>query len=351
MDGWRALSIILVLGGHCKATIGFPAVLSAPFLWLFDGGLGVRFFFVISGFLISWLMLVEFDHYGSVSLKAFYGRRALRILPVYFGFLLVVAVLQRLTAYSQSALAWFGNLTFTTNFIDCPWTTEHLWSLSTEEQFYLLWPGLFVCFIAGAKKKNTLWMLLLPVGVAPVCRVMGYKSYPAFLYPLTRHFSFFSYFDSLAVGCLAAITLARERGFIQKYFENRPLKTLYLGLLLVLVPYVLTRLRWIRQLMVPFEPTSEAFGFGILLILSILHSQWGAFRALNWKWVCRIGVLSYSIYIWQQIFCSDPAVFGIGPVWWMAFPTWLIPVFALSFLSYYGFERPFLKLRARLRRA
>ncbi len=61
LDGWRAASILMVLGAHCKFAADFPAALATPFLWLFDGNLGVRMFFVISGFLITWLMLVEHD--------------------------------------------------------------------------------------------------------------------------------------------------------------------------------------------------------------------------------------------------------------------------------------------------
>jgi len=340
----------MVLGGHCPNTAGFPDALATPLKWLVDAGLGVRFFFVISGFLITWLMLLENDHYGRVSLKAFYGRRALRILPVYCAFLLTVATLQWFTPYSQTAWEWFGNLTFTTNFIHSPWTTGHLWSLSVEEQFYLLWPGLFVFFAIAANRRNALRVLAVPVLAAPFCRVIGYKTYPAFLHPIMQPSSFFCFFDSLAIGCAAAIILAHNRELIREHLEKRPRKALALALILVLVPHVLTRLRLIRPLTVPFGHSSQAIGCALLLLLSILYPRWGAFRALNWRWVCRIGVLSYSIYIWQEIFCTPPKVFGLGPVWWLSFPGWLVPVFALSFISYYGFERPFLRLRARLRR-
>lgn len=340
----------MVLGAHCQFAAGFPASLATPFQWLFDGGLGVRFFFVISGFLITWLMLLENDRYGRVSLKAFYARRALRILPVYCAFVLTVATLQWFTPYSQSALAWFGNLTFTANFIDSELPTGHLWSLSTEEQFYLLWPGLFVFFAIASNGRNARRVLALPVLAAPFCRIMGYKGYPAFLYPVMRHFSFFCFFDSLAIGCAAAIILARNRELIREHLENHPRKGLAVGVMLVLVPYVVTKLHLVRPLMVPFGNSSQALGFALLLLLSILYPRWCAFRALNWWWVCRIGVLSYSIYIWHALFCIEPKVFGLGPVWWMSFPGWLVPAFVLSFISYYGFERPFLRLRARLRR-
>lgn len=350
LDGWRAISILMVLGAHCHRTPGFPDTLRQPFTWLFDGDLGVRFFFVISGFLITWLMLLEHRHYGWVSLKAFYARRALRILPVYFAFLLTVAILQWLTPYRQSARAWAGNLTFTTNFLDSEFTTGHLWSLSTEEQFYLLWPGLFVLLAIGSNPGKAFRILGLAVVAAPVCRVIGYKGHPEFLFPVMRHFSFFAFFDSLAVGCAAAVLLATRRDLVSKHLESRPRRAAALGLMLVGIPYVLMKLRWLRPLTVPFGPSAQAFGLGLLLLLSVLFPRWGAFRGLNWRLVARIGVLSYSIYIWQQIFCTTPQVFGLRAVWWMSFPGWLVPVFVVSSISYYGFERPLLKLRARFRR-
>src|ERR1017187_6342941 len=141
LDGWRAISIMMVLGAHAEHTNGFPNAFHAIFKWLFDGTLGVLFFFVISGFLITWLLVFENDRSGHINLKHFYARRALRILPVYYAFILTLVCLQLFTVYTQSVSAWIGNLTFTTNFVTANvWPSGHLWSLSVEEQFYLLWP-------------------------------------------------------------------------------------------------------------------------------------------------------------------------------------------------------------------
>jgi peptidoglycan/LPS O-acetylase OafA/YrhL len=101
----------------------------------------------------------------------------------------------------------------------------------------------------------------------------------------------------------------------------------------------------LRILQVTVIPSFEALGFALLMLQSVFLPDWGIYRVLNWRWVCQIGVLSYSIYIWQQIFCTEPEKFGLGPVWWMSFPGWLVPVFVVSFISYYGLERPILKLR------
>src|ERR1035438_9732252 len=113
LDGWRAVSIVLVLGGH---TI-FTTELRSLFSWTFDGNLGVRCFFLISGLLITWLLILEHDRTRRVNLWHFYARRALRILPVYLAFLLVIALLVHFTPYHLSRTEWIGNLTFTRNFL------------------------------------------------------------------------------------------------------------------------------------------------------------------------------------------------------------------------------------------
>jgi len=73
------------------------------------------------------------------------------------------------------------------------------------------------------------------------------------------------------------------------------------------------------------------------------------YRLLDQPLLRQVGLLSYSIYIWQQIFCSNPTEFGLGRVWWLSFPGWLIPVILVAIVSYYGLERPLFRLRARFR--
>ena len=355
LDGWRAVSIIIVLGGHSTFASGFPEKLRPLFHWAFDGNLGVRCFFVISGFLITWLMLREADDTGRVNLKHFYARRALRILPVYGAVLLALGLLQWLTSYHPSAGVWLGNLTFLRNFVGNDFTSNHLWSLSVEEQFYFLWPGIFVMGSLAVSDRS--WrILILPMVLAPLCRAIGHGRPEWFLVgPLTRGQAFFSHFDSLAMGCVCAFLLARRRSALTAWFQPNRRAVLILGASLIVVVQILNQFTethpMLRLVLVPLGPSLQNFGLALLILQSVVLPEGKIFSCLNWGGVRRIGVLSYSIYIWQQLFCTQPEVFGLGKVWWMSFPGWLVPVFAVSFVSYYGLERPFLKLRARLHEA
>jgi peptidoglycan/LPS O-acetylase OafA/YrhL len=348
IDGWRAVSIILVLGGHCRCAIGFPPKWTSAFAWLFDADLGVRFFFVISGFLITYLLVQERQRKGDVSLKKFYIRRALRILPVYYAFMMFVVGLALFSKFRQSPSAWIGNWTFTTDFLPGSLTTGHLWSLSVEQQFYLLWPTLFALAWRRGWRCFPYCAAALPLVIAPVCRIMAYKLlYPAFLGPFFEVYSFFAYFDSIAVGCLAALLLTADTEQFSALLLRHRRVLLCSAVLLLAAPFVLERLSLLSALTVPLGRAVQAAGIGVLLLLSILMPE--KFRFLNWPFMQWIGVLSYSIYIWQEIFCVDPATFGWPNMFWMSFPWWPLAAVGVAAVSYYGLEKPVLKLRAGFR--
>jgi peptidoglycan/LPS O-acetylase OafA/YrhL len=351
LDGWRAASILLVLGCHCHYVAGHPPLCdSFWYLFFFDGGLGVRCFFLISGLLITWLMLVEHDTAGGVNLRHFYIRRALRILPVYFTYLGVLFCLHLLTPFNQSRGAWISNLTFTTNFVEGSWPSGHLWSLSVEEQFYLLWPALFVACGMASKTRVAFRVLALPMLVAPAWRLMTYKQfYPRQLGPAFAHFSFFNYFDCLAVGCVCAFLLRHHRARLEKWLGGLPMVTAATGILLVFFPKLLFLVPLPGRIVMAFSFTFQSLGMALLVTQSIIMPQRGFYPVLNWKWVRHLGVLSYSIYIWQQLFCSNPALFGLTAVWWISFPGWFVPVLAVAHLSYFALERPLFRLRSRFR--
>lgn len=149
IDGWRAIAIIMVLLGHAYETI--PAWLSQNRLlhYLGNGQLGVRIFFVISGYLITKLLIIEKEKNGDISLKDFYLRRVFRIFPVFYLYIIVLILLKiflvpnifssYLLVISAALYLWNYK-----QYISIPetgngyWFMGHFWSLSMEEQFYRL---------------------------------------------------------------------------------------------------------------------------------------------------------------------------------------------------------------------
>jgi peptidoglycan/LPS O-acetylase OafA/YrhL len=150
LNGWRAIAILGVIWHHTMAN-AFASPIAQ------QGKHGVTLFFVISGFLIVTLLLREKEQAGSISLGKFWGRRCLRILPVYYGTLLLYVALVGMAEHSDAGRDFFRNLpffaTFTSNLFVTPSDRTIFvfsWSVAAEEQFYLTWP-LIECLVQRAR--------------------------------------------------------------------------------------------------------------------------------------------------------------------------------------------------------
>ena len=134
LDGLRAISILLVVFGHLARRLHGPQL-----FWENYPLIGVRIFYVISGYLITHILIREQQRSGTIKLRDFYIRRAFRIFPAALVFLVIVI------AFNWSGLHWYhiaAAFLYLVNFdFTRPWFLGHLWSLSVEEQFYFLWPG------------------------------------------------------------------------------------------------------------------------------------------------------------------------------------------------------------------
>ena len=142
LDGLRAISIALVL--YCHAREGYWLSANASF--------GVSVFFVISGFLITWLLCAEEEKTNTISLPSFYVRRAIRILPPAFLFLAVVGILGALKMADVQGGDLLRSVLFVRNLVPGGVHTGHFWSLSIEEQFYLFWPLIFLLLGNNARR-------------------------------------------------------------------------------------------------------------------------------------------------------------------------------------------------------
>ena len=198
LNGLRAIAIILVLFGHARFLnhrFANPIFHKMPIL--FSGRLGVIIFFVISGFLITALLLEEEKTKNLVSLKNFYLRRTFRILPVYYTLLLFYFILQVAGIIHLTGASWLTSLTFTKSFYwKSDWETAHLWSISIEEMFYLIWPLVFK-FSRNHRNKFVFFIIL----IVPIIRLITHHLYGDHV----NENSIFQRADSLMWGCLFAV--------------------------------------------------------------------------------------------------------------------------------------------------
>jgi peptidoglycan/LPS O-acetylase OafA/YrhL len=333
LDGLRALSISLVLAAHALGHNG-PAFRDVQLVGVL-GSLGVRIFFVISGFLITSLLLNETAATGTVSLRQFYLRRTLRIFPPFYVYTAFVALA---AAMGWIALRHFDLLaaaTYTTNYHhDRSWYLGHIWSLSVEEQFYLLWP--FVLKALGARR--TAAAALATMVAAPLLRIGLMIAAPSLRVGIGETFPTVA--DEIATGCLLACWRGR--------FEQVPQLTLWLrGRRFWLIPLV-----GLAAALIPSAKVSCFIGETItnvaiaLLIERVVRAPGiGVGRLLNTRPLVFVGTLSYSLYLWQQPFLYAESRLALHPVL-----LGIALVFALATLSHYVVERPAQRLRVRLER-
>jgi peptidoglycan/LPS O-acetylase OafA/YrhL len=334
LDGLRAISIAMVLFSHA---VGTPRFLGeahvGPLLGL--GELGVRVFFVISGYLITTLLLEETARYGRIDLGRFYLRRTMRIFPAFYVFVFALIALEAAGFLTLNPGDKLHALTYTSNYDPGrSWYVGHTWSLAVEEQFYLLWPA--VLLVAGRRRGLALALAL--VVAAPLVRLAIWQANPTESSGVGHRFETVA--DSIAVGCLLA-------GFSGRLLASRLYRRLLESPLMALVPIAVVAASCLGDRpRINFLVGFTAMNVGIALCLHwCLENATGRIgRVLNARPLVWVGTLSYSIYLWQQLFLNryDAAMPG--------FPVNVALVAVAAMASYYLIERPALRSRPALER-
>lgn len=341
LDGLRAYSILLVVLGHASDTQAWLA--QKPYLRFFlpDASLGVRIFFVLSGFLITSLLLNERDATGRISIRGFYERRIARIVPASYLYIAAIGVLTALQVTRVPLGSFLAAVTYTVN-IPRLWGHAaasmqavefgHFWTLSIEEQFYLFWPGMLV-FLGNRWSRR----------LATAC-VFLFPLFRMAVYPITPHQAFGpgplrTIQDVIMWGAIGAF--AAHNGLVERMREHR-MRWAYPWIAGVIFFGVSG---WLQAY--PFEgldiyllPTLQSLA-ALLLIFWLLSGKGGLLRKGLEAWpVAQLGLLSYSLYIWQQLFMISPAMH------WLAFPWNALTALGAAVLSYRLVETP---MRKRIR--
>lgn len=312
------------------------------------GGYGVTVFFVLSGFLITWLLLKERARTGDVSLRGFYVRRTLRIVPAFWAYWMfcVLYVWSR-----HRPIPWanaFSALFYVSNYYNALYGDpntgfSHTWSLSTEEQFYLLWPAAFLLLTARARKP-VVWLLgaIAAVWIYRVILIFGLGASNSYLYA-----AFETRCDALLVGCLLAFVLYEGRwGRLWAALTGHPALLLVTVAAMAVVSTVQwwTGLLWTRDVVLG--------GLGPMLAAVALVQAVAFSDSRGWRWlespVARyLGLISYSLYLWQQVTLhAATSRLEWAPHWVQAIGgIGLTVLFASG--SYFLVERPFLRLKDR----
>jgi peptidoglycan/LPS O-acetylase OafA/YrhL len=332
LDGLRTISVLCVVASHFLYTQGFSDSFNL-------GILGVKFFFVISGFLITGLLLKEIDKTSTIDLPKFYFRRTLRIFPPYYFYLFVIFLASYLGIFNIRNESFIAPITYTSNYINVDtWNLLHTWSLSVEEQFYLIYP--FILLLLGRlNRRKIVWILGGLVLLSPFLRLVDYKIFSE-SGKMWIYYGFHANADGLAVGCLLAI-------FYEKLHQNNLYQKLLNSKLIFIIPIALVFVNSTidpREFYLGISFTISNFLIAICIDWAIINYENNLFgKLLNTSIMTRIGVMSYSIYLWQQPFLNRSE-----PQWFNLFPYNFIGIAVFSSISYYLIEKFSLNNRQKL---
>jgi peptidoglycan/LPS O-acetylase OafA/YrhL len=318
LDGIRGLAIV-------------PVVLMHVFAWPREGSLGVDLFFVLSGFLITTLLLEERTLTGRISLANFYRRRVARLAP---GLIALIAV-YALATHGAHPWALLFALTYTTNIVSLfdanaiPWPLWHLWSLAQEEQFYLVWPPLFLLLVTRARGvlPKALGLLIVAVIVEKLALIAAGAGLHRIYFGPDTHA------EPILIGCLFGTLSWWRPAFLR--LTGLVALTAMVGTLFAA--------QWVNFL-TPASPLRTLYfvACGFAVIAATMPGPLASLLAM--RPLVFTGRISYSLYLWHVpvIAAVGMSAFDHGLGSWFA----IAAATAVATLSFYLVEQP---LRRRLR--
>jgi peptidoglycan/LPS O-acetylase OafA/YrhL len=357
LDGWRAISILGVLLTHDRLLKAGKIVGYLQDL----GFIGVYFFFAISGFLITWRLLDDEQVKGSISLKGFYIRRLFRIQPASLAYLGVIAVLMSVGFLHERWQYWFGALFAYRNFqfhdlsfgpvgTQDQWFTGQFWSLAVEEHFYLLLSLIFVVFRRNRLAVFSGLFCLLVVAQQWAAAhgmfsadVSGRRTFWVLQYLLFPSVLACCFHTRRATG--KAFVPDAVRGYLRPWIVFSATVLLIVGQYLIFhygeSPNVVVVVRT--------ELTPLFYCFGFWVVATVFHPRSFTCRMLETPLLRFLGRISYSTYLWQQVFLCHVDYITWKPfVWVTSSPLRYAAILLCAVSSYYFVEKPMIRFGHRL---
>ena len=328
LDGWRAVAILWVVSSHGQPwSLGWLSN-----YWLrYTGDRGVQLFFALSGLLICTRLLREEERFGSISLRSFYIRRVFRIQPAALLYLMVLSLLMLSGEIPKAWSAIAGAALMVRNLLPRTarsWETAHFWSLAVEEHFYLFLPGFLVIFRRYRLAVMSLLVVTFEIWRVVVLHTPRLQGFTPLIYLRTD-----MVIGGILLGCVFALALTRARmlTFATSYLYP------WVALLYMAVVFARLQLHHSR-----FDHALIITVYPLLLTATMLHPGSLTTRFLELPPLRFVGRISYSLYIWQELFFNFYVAPAPNSFRSHVFLCWCA-TFACAIASYYLIETPLIR--------
>ncbi len=346
LDGLRFFAVLMVMIAHwLQWQWGNPIVKAIPF------GHGVILFFVLSGFLITRILLTYKDRYTELNLNKsqlilqFYKRRFLRIFPLYYALILFLFILN----FENTRLISPWLFTYTSNIYQSIHQSyigsfNHFWSLAVEEQFYLFWPILLL-FI---RKKATFYLIITTIVAAIIYRAILFSNDAHWM---SISYSTLSSMHSLGIGALLAYISIYHKAVLAKLSHSKWLIAIISFYLIQLIIHRYFQIQWMKEIL-------DEFFFSILSFFIILKAFFNGYKygvkiILENRFIRYGGQISYGLYVFHVFIPKlyEYVSLKIGLSISNKYAEFILFFFVtvlLSHLSWKYFEKPINQLKSRI---
>ncbi len=335
LDGLRAVSILFVVISHLLPA-GLP-VYETRYWHLFSGTTGVRIFFVISGYLITSLLMKEREKYGGIYFKYFFVRRFLRLLPPLLVFYLITIIAMLSGAIPENYIGLVYAIFYVYNFVPNTYYTYelgHMWSLAVEEQFYFTWPFLL-------NKVKIISRLFKFVILFIVVSIFATTILPQLSIAENYHVSrwFFPASAPIFIGSGLALLVYYKKSLAEKWSRSKA--SFISGAILYSSPL------YLPTQMLPYTFVIQSLGIALWLLYISGNQGSILVKGLEIPPLRYIGKISYGIYVYQGFFLRT----GPGSEFYLQqYPVNIILTLILAILSYELLEKRILKIKEKYRR-
>jgi peptidoglycan/LPS O-acetylase OafA/YrhL len=363
LNGIRFIAAFLVILDHTelmKGYLGLPPFWSETFS-AHLGSTGVTIFFVLSGFLITYLLLME-KHLGPIHIRSFYFRRVLRIWPLYYlifvlGFFIIPLLpLFQVPGYSIpfDTFPWdsfwtYGSLLANVGFIYCVPIAYAgiLWSVAVEEQFYLIWPWIVQHFSLSIRKLFVIVLVYFFLKILAYFPALGIKDF------LPDHFYFWldrTRISCMIIGGIGALCLYQQKWSWLNFIYSKTHQWIQFGIFLLILSNLLNSSLF-------HLVKNEILAINVMIIIVNIASNGKSLLTMENRVFDFLGKISYGLYVYHLLvavvvikFMMSMTLFSQMPYWvsgiLILFFTTLISI-VISHLSYRYFEKYFLKKKER----